>query len=512
MKHHLLICILSIFFTEKLYTQNIKYELSNEVLMSGNFDFIRKDSNSFFAVSSGENSNWQIVNLSSGKMNINSNAEISTLRINGAKADDEKWFYVKDKLCMFSSVTRSKHSSFYMNYLNADGTLNKESKLIGEADKMDDWGFNVKQSSDGSKILSYSLHDYWSTKKPCKVSCKMMDINLNVIWEKTLEAPSGSRLGELFIDNNGNLYSFAYINNKNKKDFSSAQIKLVFYDYKKDSSMMLDIGYDDNYHFGEKLHAFDKDNNLIYAGFYSQSEKNAKVKRPDGLYVFKIDMNKFNIAKKSISKLNENPADESFGKDYHLDHLIIRENGSVIISGESRDVFSNVTHDIKSQTSSGSVYYNFGHIIVASFDQEMKPAWIHEISKCQSSSKGVSVFSSYSLLVNSKDVMITYNDNAKNVDEKQESKESICLDEEPTIFEKNAFRNMVFSVTTIDEQGKAKIVRKDFADMVQEFTSGKDELRELGRKNVYKNYVQINSKQFIIYNCGLRKFIKFTYE
>lgn len=516
MKHYLLLYILSIFLTTKLCAQNIKYGLSNEIHITGDdFYFIRKDSNSFFSISPKKDSDWQIINLSSDKMAVNFNAEISTLKINGKKAEGEKWIILKDKLCLLSTVTESKHSKLYLNYLNPDGSLNKESKVINEDNKIDN-NYNIAQSSDRTKLLSYSLHNSFSMKKPYIMVCKMMDADLNVLWEKTLETTffgKNGYLGGAFIDNKSNLYFSCQIKNENaQKGASEWSQKLLYYDYKKDSVKMIDLDYDDN--FTLKLNRnFDKDNNLICVGICSKDEKNFKDHKPDGVYALKFDMNIGKITKQGVLKINEDSIEGS-PRGYSLDYLIIRENGGIVIAAETRDEWSNQTHDVKSGTYSGHVYCTFGNILVGSFDPEMNPIWIKKISKCQTGQKnGPDIYCSYSLLVNSKDVMITHNDNAKNIEEKQENKKQECLEVNDVLFKyDNAFHTMIFSSTTFNEQGIAKTVKKDFADMMPEFTNGKDELKARARTNIYKHSIQVSNNQFIIYNWGLQKFVKFTYE
>lgn len=482
----IIICLILIFSLGPICAQDINFEYSKEEGVNGSINLSANKKFVFLLSEMRTFDEFQFVSkFSLDDMNFVYKKMLKAPKINDKKSEFIRVFLVQNNcyLASFQYDKKLKKTNVFATLINDDGALSAVSKLINQFDG-EPYNKNFELSDDQSKILSYADWNY-----------KMLDANLNTLWEKKINFKQLLKLpGEwsfaplqlCCIDKNENLYFTAAIKVKKEKNITN---KILKYDILLDSLYVVDIKYGENYLTQIQI-KLDKNNNVICTGFYSktlvaynQSIWNfSEATHPDGIFLYTINMALSKIANIGIYNINEKCPNEAL-RDLYIDQFLIRENGDVVISAESRQILPGAKHSsVGGYDSYTATQYLFDNLLVASFDSSANPIWFKNIPKCQS---GSYAYSSYALLLNKEDIKIVFNDAKKNLEGKPVGVKPDCMFDD----------NMILHVKSIDNQGSLTTVRRDYLSLLNKT---KKELDNLSLQNVYRNYIQIKDDQILI--------------
>lgn len=320
--------------------------------------------------------------------------------------------------------------------------------------------FEFQLSADKSKLLIYCDHPYID-KEAEKFGFKVLDADLReVSFRETVFTPDEfTGITSFSISNEGDLTIEGIFFNSQSQGTQSQRKKIlvgreleeelidqrkkkmnyqyVVKLYRKDESSPLSYKISPGNNFFHDLqYKFDKNGDLVCAGFYS--EKGVQSIR--GVYYFLFDGKTAAVKKSSFnelgmdfitSNLSETEIKEVKKKlekgetvdllKFHSRDIIVRENGGVVLAGElirSIEVSPSFDYTGLSSGFSHALYYSgyeYNDIAVISLDDHGAINWSKKIAKEQVNQKGNS-FSSYGLVAKEDKVYLFYNDYPSNLD------------------------------------------------------------------------------------------------
>ena len=294
--------------------------------------------------------------------------------------------------------------------------------------------FEIQLSRDSSKMLVY--YDLPSARKDVQnYGFKVLDENLQVLWEKAFEVPYQSELFEIEqvrIKNNGDVYVLGLFFNGVRR-YSTARGVNYHYQllsHKENGTKMVEheIKLKDKFLLDMRLQ-FDVDGNILCGGFYSDLGRYSTA----GPYVVKIDAttNKVlfsnaehfdidfmtnNLARgqeaKARKKALKGKAVET--RELSVDHIVLKEEGGFLLIGEQ---FEHVRHTSYSPNmpNSSSTAYLYYDIIIINYSSDGKMLWKGFIPKHQKTANDGGAFSSYALTVVDDKMCFIFNDHALNL-------------------------------------------------------------------------------------------------
>lgn len=267
-----------------------------------------------------------------------------------------------NNVCYFFSIYSNK--SHKKKYLFCQ-TINKKSLLlnndlrkideIGHYGLFSDLDFNIKVSSDSTKLLVYAadgeLHKF-------KIS--VLDNEMKLIWDKEIPATPQkkySQIRDINVNNNGDV--FAFIDNTRKN--INNEYEYIYCTNNGSNIKRKSLDFSDHLLTGIKI-LFTKENNVISNGLFKKKDEVLV----SGYYFLLIDglsneiiieeWNKFdkNILmeswseeykqriKKNETKLQRDEIERNSDKNqYSIDHLYFNTNGELILIAENRYIKNN---------------------------------------------------------------------------------------------------------------------------------------------------------------------------
>lgn len=294
-------------------------------------------------------------------------------------------------------------------------------------------GFQIKKSSDGSKIMVY-YNTPFSKKGAESFGIHMFDASLNELWSKEVELPYEDALfaiGNKSVAPDGSVYIAGTVL-KDKKDRSKdepdgQQIILgITADNAEIKEYPLDM--DDNFINSLIIRANDK-GELICGGFLRDSRHTGT----SGAFFARIDLETKDVTHRSVqnftpefiaqdlkggaSKKTLNRADKgkSIGISRMLTRsLIQREDGGIMLTGEQYHVSTTTTTTANGGTVTKYTYH-YNDIVVVSISPEGNIKWAEKIPKRQATVNDGGKFSSYTQLIKNDKVYFIFNDDPKNL-------------------------------------------------------------------------------------------------
>jgi hypothetical protein len=276
--------------------------------------------------------------------------------------------------------------------------------------------FGYSISPDSSKIQFYSW-SYALPDDPAKVEIRVMDASLATLWEKRYLLPYNNErlfIYKSLVTDNGEAYLMAEYYHGKIGPYTSIQEDKVerfalLFDRNDPEALRYSIRLDNDPVIQNIRFVMDKNNNVIGAGFYSDS----KLSNYSGIYSFRIDSQTRKYEKKAwpISKEAfdnaEPPNRPDFfperGKkrffDYYLNQLHVDDAGNLYLIAE--------------QVSEVSYYLEYGDILVAKISANQKLDWFYTLPKRHKSLYQESIFS-YGFTPTDSALYFIFNDSPEN--------------------------------------------------------------------------------------------------
>ncbi len=308
--------------------------------------------------------------------------------------------------------------------------------------------FSLEFSRDSSKILVFSQLPY-KNKSPEKYHIKVMDQNLESLWENDITLPYSDekfRIKEYRVDKQGNVFVLGQISPdgfSRMKKGGRPNYQYTLLTYTKDETLAPEYKIDlEDKFITELTFRIQKNGDPVCAGFYSDRSTNSM----RGTYFFKIDKstgNVYNINLKEFEfdfltellsdrkKRRAQRAEENDDQrrqvelfEYDLDRLVLRSDGGAVLIAEQyyitqenerfRDMYGFWQTRVTNR-------YHYNDIIVVNINPAGEIDWATHVPKRQVTQNDGGYFSSYAIAVTGKAIYLAFNDNAKNYDRNLEA-------------------------------------------------------------------------------------------
>ncbi len=325
-----------------------------------------------------------------------------------------------------------------------------DSEKIAEIDykgfsKFNSGAYKYRLSRDSSKFLVYYDLPYKRNESE-KFGYQVFDESFNQIWERNITLPYTDGLFDVErvrIDNFGDVHllGLIYKDRRKEKRKGKPNYKYQLLSYRNNGEDFIEYPIEIKGKFITDMQiTINEDRDIICGGYYSNiGGFNIK-----GAYFLKIDdetgsvlnesVKDFGIGfmasnlRKGAKKRTKKKAKKGKNvemKHYHLDNIIIKDDGGAVLLGEQFYI-SEVT--TSSTSSSGIVSYrtkryaNYNHIIAVNMSANGEILWAKKIAKRQKTYETMDLFSSYALSIYKDKMFFIFNDAIQNLDYKDDGR------------------------------------------------------------------------------------------
>ncbi len=437
--------ILLLFSKSMIFAQDI--ECSDLIKFNRemkNMAVIASDAEGFYVAD--ENKKEQFVRLS--KFGFDGLKQTWTTNISIASTPHdqqyEKLQFFGDKFMLFTSRFNqvSEQYQIFCSFFDLNGKKLTDPALVHYTlieGRSSAPAFELIISPDSSKMLLY-FDPPGERKMTEALSFKCYDIELDMLWEKEIKLPYSADMVQVhsfLLDNKANVYMMSGRNPSKSGSlwqkaqggryvvffFSASENKLKEYDVSLKDKQVMSVKFDLN-----------KEQEVIIAGYYSNDFRFSAA----GTFLFAIDS--FGAAVKSASfmpfpkefllkLLKKTKSDsEAALPDFYLDHLIIHDDGNILLIGEQYYATENIALDPATGRQLIEYRFNFDDIIVTSLDRNGRHTWNAKIPKRQFTVSDTKVCS-YQCFKTATGLSFYFNDHSEN-----QQKLSALEDEEPTLW------------------------------------------------------------------------------
>ena len=448
----LIISLITGVLTSSLFAQTLEVEWGGSIDLPRNTRFdkiIGQDSNKFYLIRSEKEQSLKVSpiwleSFSKTSMGQESSYQLNMPEVYGKKSTFENIFYINNKLVLFASVTDpvKERSNLYVFGIDEDGVAKTEPKLVGSISSGlgDENGFSFKLSQDEKKVI-VSFHVLFSTYNGEPFQYKVIDSDLEIVEKKSFEFPFRQRNFDI-IDyvraESGNYYfSFRLEPVKSRRSSGrGGRVEVINYEYvmlvfnsTKDIFQTYNIEVE-KYSPSSITFALDEEENVLIFGFGNKRSSVAF----GGVYYQKLNprFEKF-ITKTFMDfykdrtfmaefKQERNGADDSQFYSFTEGEVKFLNNGCKAFITEQYYVNTRTIVDPKTKEETIVYYYNFNDILVVSFDEKDNPQWYRRIPKNQFSTNDKGYYSSFAATVDMNKLKIMYNDDSKNLRNRDISK------------------------------------------------------------------------------------------
>jgi hypothetical protein len=345
-----------------------------------------------------------------------------------ADSRSQKVLMLDDKMYQLMYTSFSDKRVFYVQSIDNNLSLNEPKKIAQFVTP----GRNPRSSrtfvytnKDSSYVaLIYTIPNKRKENETFVVN--VFDKQMDKVWSQQYQFPYESRLldlQEFRIDENGEVYVLA------KRNFADPIEGAVNYEYilfslqREGELDAFKINSEGKFLRDMKLE-FTSAGDVVSAGFYSNVNEsgtggafylrlNTKTKSVESSSFKEFDID-FLIHSLTESKANRVKKRAEKGRTrelahYFIDELIPKPDGSVLMVGEKRHVFSR-------QTSGGGFieYYHYDDLVVVSIDPNGELQWTKRIAKRQHSVNDGAIYSSYARMMVGDELTFVFNDNVRN--------------------------------------------------------------------------------------------------
>jgi hypothetical protein len=302
---------------------------------------------------------------------------------------------------LFSSLTGEdkKKNTLYAQVLNHETLLPEAASVkVGEMDagqKKDGGSYLFRLSPDSTKLLVYALGT-GQKRQPERVSFRVLDPQLNVLWAKDASLPYDDELfvpDTVVVDNQGRvLVSGIEFKDKSKfivKDKPNYRYHVLCYNPGAENPYDYVVERADQFVAGLKI-APAGNGKLVCSGFYSDTSPADlkgifyQILTTDGKAASKMHSQALDPAfiAETIRRKKVREEDEIYS--CRLDHLLVPESGGAILVGEVRtDVGAWYSSTTGATLSPGGHLY--ANMVAIRLNADGTIAWCRSIPKYQES-------------------------------------------------------------------------------------------------------------------------------
>lgn len=377
---------------------------------------------------------------------------------NVASQTFEDLFVIKNKLVLFTSEynPETKINSAYYQLINSKGENIFKPTLVAEiesAQLKNSGNYRIVLSPDSSKFL-ISQTAPAKTKTNQTISFKAIDLNLQSIWQKTLQLPlkeGQSEIEEVILDEKSNVYFLVKIKTEklNKQTETGNNYSLFVYSPTKDELFEYEIKLPKKFISSIKL-IRQENKDILVAGFYTESpQKNERVNnasfgyrsyeelKPNigGFYFLTVNAQTLQLKNKALKPLPKALLDEFFSQQnndekaelssFLLKSLQSDSEGNFYLFAEQYiyEIFCSIDPRTGMQTCNDHYYYNdIVSLKIASNGEILQSA---RIPKSQQTINESGFFSSFLVKPGKNRIHFIFNDNPKNLDNNQPKMKSM---------------------------------------------------------------------------------------
>ncbi|MFZ1609946.1 MAG: hypothetical protein WAT52_02685 [Chitinophagales bacterium] len=453
--------LITLFFTIVTFTataqHNVRVELSEQYEEPKNstvFDVVGYDDGGF--VFSRYNRKG-IYNLEISLEKYNKALKFLTLRdyeyeIDGEEVEYNSPFYFNDKLYLLATtqVKKTKNTNVYYHEVDANTlNTNRDPVLLKSIQELDNGSVALASyaiSRDEQTLAFYGLPGYIkkgmalagipikfsSEKDETKGSISVFVGNMEKKWELDFTLPYQEKLysiTDVDIDNNGNFYFMGLLYNEKAKSkvrgLPNYQYILTAFRNNGKEKAEYNISLDEKF-ITDCSFILTNDNKIVCAGFYSD-KGTTTIK---GTFFMTIDPETKEVLSKGTTdfdteflKLFVSNSKAEKGSElasFSLDEIIVRSDGGALLIGEKFYVTTSTYRDPNTGKTSTSYHYHYNDIMVININPDNTVKWATKIPKKQTASSGF--YLSYVSHVKDDMVYLIFNDNEKNLDEKNPDK------------------------------------------------------------------------------------------
>jgi len=381
---------------------------------------IGSDENYFYTVS-WENVNEKHPNLirleryNVEELNLDTIWEFEMPKVMDISPKFENIFYLNGNLLLFTSGkdTEIQKNVLYLQKISPNGEVQGSFKSVGELslynDKKD--GFNFKLTEDKSKIVIFFYDTYENKYDKEPYTVKIIDGDMNEVFGRALKFPLQDRrfkVNDYKVSEKGNIYfsiSAEKITKRRKTKRPSRKIKKekfdqIFLSYNAESFKFNSFLIDDPKFKPENL------------SFGIDAEENVHI------FAFATKKSGSQFAGVFYRKIS-NETEKIF--NYGIGDINFLQDGTIIFLAENK--FTNVKIITGKTSSVKKINYHFcNDLLSVHVNEESAIDWVVKIPKNQYSSNDNFYYSSYFVTNKENKLRIIFNDNPKNLNEKNPDK------------------------------------------------------------------------------------------
>ncbi len=405
---------------------------------------IASDATGFYVVD--ENKKEQFVRLS--KYGVDGLKQVWTTNITlpGNLNDQqfEKLQFLGDKFMLFTSRFNKESENFqiFCSYYDLNGVKLTDPALVHytlSEGRSSAPFFGITLSPDSTKMLLFFDPPFErKTTEPVSFIC--YDTDLEMLWEKEIKLPYTPEIVQVHsfqIDNEANVYMLSGRNPSKSGSLTQkaqgGRYVVFYYSAKENKLKEYDVGLKDK-QVMSVIFRLNKEQDVIIAGYYSNDFRFSAA----GTFLFTIGANGASVKsasfmpfpKEFMLKLlrKSNSENESALPDFYLDHMIIHDDGSILLIGEQYYASETITLDPSTGRQMIEYRFNFDDIIITSLEPSGRHAWNTKISKRQDTTSDTKVCS-YQCFLNASGLSVYFNDHSEN-----QQKLSALVDGEATLW------------------------------------------------------------------------------
>jgi hypothetical protein len=392
----------------------------------------------------------------SDNITLITSSRLSVPKIKGENVRYEQILLLNGNLILFTSYYDKAEgtNAVYAQFIDHTGKNISDVKQLNKfsaQQKKNTGNFEVVLSQDSSMILLCSSEPFEKYANE-KLSYKVFDGNLNHIWSTELELPySGKELkiSNHILDSYGNVHMLAKVvrNEKGEKGQANYYFTILSYIYKEDAVKEYELSLRDK-SISDIAFKLSNTGDLIAAGFYSNTTRGQQSTNTQfgfnvmatqeqkslvaGTFFMKIDQRTQKVISRGIKEFDKTFLSEFMstkniekGKElysYLIDHLIIREDGGVILVGEQYFSSMICNYDPRTGIRNCNYHYYYNDIVVVNINPDGSIDWARKIPKKQHSVNDRGFYSSYICVYDTDKLFLLFNDNPKNIGLKEERK------------------------------------------------------------------------------------------
>lgn len=286
--------------------------------------------------------------------------------------------------------------------------------------------FDYRVSRNDSCLLIHPEHSI-ERRLNERYSFRVLDANLEVLWQKDLELPYESELLEINqyrIDNRGHLYMMSGVTTPEKgrraeRGKSETSYAVLSYDPYENSVKEFEVALDGKWVIATSFDLTDH-NDLVIGGFYS----NDRYFSIAGTFFFRINGEKKKIAASGMQAFSSDFLERFMkarkverGKElenYYFDHFVVRDDGGATFIAEQYYMRQDFRTDITTGRQEIIYYYHYNDLIVVDVSSEGVINWTIRVPKRQMSINDNGTYSSYALSSKGDNLYLVFNDEASN--------------------------------------------------------------------------------------------------